>query len=521
MSLSKRGGWRSLRYLLLVLCAGGLLAADNTWISSIDSSILNPSRWFWSASANDSAVLPEAVNAPVDLGPGARLSMDGLLNGLLFDRPAGRWALSSRTSDLSSSLARRLVEFDQINPRSGPDNFAAYEMAASWAPVVAAPSTELTHAPAGPQSPSAITADGTWRADASGNWSDSTKWGSGVVADGAGNSAFFNTLDITTNVTVTLDTSRTIGSLLIADLNATHKYTIGSSGGSTLTFDNAGSNSSLEQMGGSAGDTISAPILVNNDLDINNFSAANQFTISGNIASSATSGFGQTLWFNPSGSGRILVSGNISNGSTGQNINVVVVGGTVTLTGTNSYTGFTSVDGGTLLINGNNSGATASVSVGSGGTLGGIGTVGGNVQTFGGTITGATDTTVGTLTLLGNVNLATHEGSGTYLANLSGNMSDLLAITGTLHLGDGSILNIQGIGDGVTTYTLATFSGRTSDPGEMAFFETVSGIPMGYNLVYHDMDIQLVPIPEPATWIGGALLVGALLFTQRRRFRRA
>ena len=513
MSLSRRGGWRSLRYLLFVLCAGGLLAADNTWITSIDSSILNPSRWFWSASVNDSAVLPAAVNVPVDLGPGPRLSMDGLINGLLFERPAGRWILDSRATGSHSSLARRLVEFDQVNQISGADNFAAYQMPASFARTHVAPAAVTAEAPAAPSAP---TADGTWRANASGNWSDSTKWGSGVVADGAGNSAFFNTLDITTNVTVTLDTSRTIGSLLIADLNATHKYTISSSGGSTLTFDNAGSNSSLEQMGGSAGDTISAPILVNNDLDINNFSATNQFTISGNIASSATSGFGQILWFNPSGSGKILVSGNISNGSTGQSISVVVNAGTVTLTGTNSYTGFTEVSGGTLLVNGNNTAATGSVYVYGSGTLGGTGTIGGDVNLYGGTITGDTSTTVGTLTLLGNANFANVEGGGgTYLANLSGNLSDLLAITGNMVLGSDTTLSIVGAADGVTTYTLATFASHINE------FEFVNGLPSGYTLVYHDMDLQLVPIPEPATWIGGALVLGALVFTQRRRFRRA
>jgi hypothetical protein len=39
-------------------------------------------------------------------------------------------------------------------------------------------------------------------------------------------------------------------------------------------------------------------------------------------------------------------------------------------------------------------------------------------------------------------------------------------------------------------------------------------------LVYHDTEIQLVPIPEPATWSGAALVFGALAFSQRRRFRR-
>ena len=190
-----------------------------------------------------------------------------------------------------------------------------------------------------------------------------------------------------------------------------------------------------------------------------------------------------------------------------------MVDGTVIFSGTNSYTGSTSVDGGTLLINGNNSAATATIFVGSGGTLGGTGTVGANVITLNGTITGATATTTGQLTLQGNLELNSGEGGGTYLANLSGSLSDLLAITGSLILGADTTLNIVGSADGVTTYTLATFASRSD------VFQTVMGIPGGYSLVYNAADIELVPIPEPSTWIGGALALGAIAILLRRRRR--
>ncbi|WP_210239908.1 autotransporter-associated beta strand repeat-containing protein, partial [Mesorhizobium sp. B3-1-9] len=51
--------------------------------------------------------------------------------------------------------------------------------------------------------------------------------------------------------------------------------------------------------------------------------------------------------------------------------------GITTLTGTNSYSGATNINAGTLLINGNQSGATGPTSVASGATLGGTGTIGG------------------------------------------------------------------------------------------------------------------------------------------------
>lgn len=56
--------------------------------------------------------------------------------------------------------------------------------------------------------------------------------------------------------------------------------------------------------------------------------------------------------------------------------------GTLTLSGTNTYTGATTVNGGTLLINGSTSN-TSLVTVGINGTLGGTGTVGGNTTISG------------------------------------------------------------------------------------------------------------------------------------------
>ena len=56
--------------------------------------------------------------------------------------------------------------------------------------------------------------------------------------------------------------------------------------------------------------------------------------------------------------------------------------GTTTLTGTNSYKGTTTVSAGTLLVNGDQSGATGPVTVTSGATLGGTGTIGGSTTTI-------------------------------------------------------------------------------------------------------------------------------------------
>jgi hypothetical protein len=321
-------------------------------------------------------------------------------------------------------------------------------------------------------------------------------------------------VDLTANRIVTLDTSRTVGRLTIGDTDGTHSYTLDASAGATLTFDqspNFGFAGILTQSAMSAGDTISAPIVIGNVnyLSVRNDSSA-LFTISGNISSSAG---GKVIQFD--GPGNFNVTGIISNGTTGNSITVGAIGGVVTLTGANTYSGGTSVAG-TLFVNNTSGSGTGSgmVSVYNSGTLGGTGTIAGSVSVGNGaTITGGTTTTVGTLTLLSNLSLSVFEGgAATYLVNLSGSTSDLLAISGTLSIVGNSHLHFDGLVDNVTTYKLATYTGESG-----SFI--VDNLPAGYSLVYLPTELDLVPtaIPEPATWLGGAIALGAIVLTQRRR----
>ena len=513
-----KGAWRFVRCLLLVACAGGVLAADNTWVGTFNLDFINPGYWLSSEASTDTADFSANVEVSREIAPKAEMSMGGLIHGLLFARPAGRWALDSRALATESSLGRRIVEFDQINPISGSDSFISYNAPASFSSMASLTGAVTTEGSASPASPSATTASGTWISNASGNWGNSANWQSGVIADGANEMARFDTLDITVNVTVNLDTPRTIGQLHLGDTNNTHRYTIAPVSGSALIFDSGSSAATLlRQSSTSAGDTISAPILLASNLDVFNSSTANPLTLSGSISPS-TATFIQLAFR----SGSVNVTGNITNG-TGQ-LGVVVSGGTVTFSGTNTYTGGTSLSPFTsepvvLLVNGNDSAATGTVFVsGDGSLLGGTGTVGGDVFMFGeSTVTGATTGTVGALTMTQDLIMSSNEGEGgIYLANLSGATSDLLAIAGNLILGMGSALDIQGPGDGTTTYILATFADRNNTT-----FDMVSGVPGGYTLVYNNNDIELVPIPEPATWLSGALVLGALVFARRRRVRRS
>ena len=504
--------------LIFVGLGGALLAADRAWLQPVSVDFDETPGWSTNISPVESA--PTDFSAPADPAGSRRpeLSMTQLLHGPLFSKPSSGWSwrLAPEKTELTSAWMAQ---------QSGGTHSATqtdYWVQPSFFTTAAVAHSAIL----APTAPAAVTASGTWISNASGLWSNSANWSGGVVADGQPNTADFSMLNITSNVTVTLDSSREIGHLSIGDTDGTHRYTISPSGGSTLSFFASGNSegalpSNITQVATSAGDTISVPILMNSDLNIRNFSTTNPFTISGSIG--ANPGPQRFLSFNPSSSplatGDIIVSGNI--GPPGALLHVQVLGGRITFTGTNTYAGGTLVDGGTLLINGDNSGATGAVWVQGGGTLGGIGKIGGSVETFDGTITGATIGTVGTLTLLGNVNLSTGEGTGTYVADIFQNTSDLLAITGTLTLGtidgSGSNLIVSGTLDGITTYTIATFSDLVDD----FHFGATTGIPGNYTIVYNDMNIQLVPnaIPEPSTWIGGALGLAAMGWTMRRRQR--
>jgi autotransporter-associated beta strand protein len=104
-----------------------------------------------------------------------------------------------------------------------------------------------------------LTSSGAWTADASANWSETNRWSGSAVASGASQTAFFNTINITANRTVTLDTSRSIGTLRFSDTTATYfNWTITNSSGSTLTLNSGSATSPTIAVTNTA--TIAAPV---------------------------------------------------------------------------------------------------------------------------------------------------------------------------------------------------------------------------------------------------------------------
>jgi autotransporter-associated beta strand protein len=112
--------------------------------------------------------------------------------------------------------------------------------------------------------------NGTWTNNVSANWSGTTNWLNGTVANGQDATATFPGTAISASRTVTLDTSRTIGNIAFSSTNSgTNVWTIASSGGSVLTLATSTGTPTIdvpfsEPIGGSTeSDTISAMLAGN------------------------------------------------------------------------------------------------------------------------------------------------------------------------------------------------------------------------------------------------------------------
>jgi fibronectin-binding autotransporter adhesin len=171
----------------------------------------------------------------------------------------------------------------------------------------------------------------------------------------------------------------------------------------------------------------------------------NNFTFVGNNISIA----GDPNFAPPGGTVQFL-TGVISDGTAPGTLNTQGPGALV-LEGNNSYTGPTTVNAGSLSIDGDQTAAAGPTTVAGGATLGGTGTIGGNVNVAsGGTLApGAASGGIGTLTVNGNLSLA----SGSILHYVLGEptvgsaLNDLTVVKGNLTLA--GTLNVAVNPDGV------------------------------------------------------------------------
>jgi autotransporter-associated beta strand protein len=231
-------------------------------------------------------------------------------------------------------------------------------------------------------------------------------------------------------------------------------------------------------------------------------------------------------------------SGIIRNGAAGTLALAKSGGGTQTLTGNNTYTGTTTVNasGGTLEAAaagalGSGTTGTSSVTVNSGGTLlvsnaasndhinnnAGITLSGGtfrmNATSEGTTV--AAGAGVGALTLTSSsvIDLAGTNPSLHFAASNGQSWSGTLSIwnwNGTLTTGNG--VEQIAFGSNASGLTAAQLS-------QISFYSDAGTSFLGTAKFAPDFDGEIIPVPEPSTWIGAALALGAVGFTQRRRLR--
>jgi autotransporter-associated beta strand protein len=199
--------------------------------------------------------------------------------------------------------------------------------------------------------------------------------------------------------------------------------------------------------------------------------------------------------------------------------------GTFTLSGANTYTGATTVSGGTLLVNGSTSSSSA-VTVNSGTTLGGTGTIGGAITVNPGANL-SPGNSPGTLHTTGAVTLSS--GSNFQIeinGPTTGTQYDQLTVAGTITItGSNLVITVGGTLVVNQTFTIINNTGIDAIGGTFVQGGSVTGSNgdvFSINYMGGDgNDVVLTAtsvVPEPSTWVAGALALAFVAYTRRRRF---
>ena len=143
--------------------------------------------------------------------------------------------------------------------------------------------------------------------------------------------------------------------------------------------------------------------------------------------------------------------------------------GVTILAGANTYTGATDVNAGTLLVNGDQSGATGLTSVALGATLGGTGVLGGDVSLVDGAILTPGANGAGTLTINGNLNLSAGAVLNFEFGQadvVGGSLNDLINVGGDLLLdGQLNVAETAGGTFGAGIYRIFNYGRALTDNG--------------------------------------------------------
>ncbi|NBV46799.1 MAG: PEP-CTERM sorting domain-containing protein [Planctomycetia bacterium] len=338
----------------------------------------------------------------------------------------------------------------------------------------------------------------TWNGNgANGNWTTGANWigGTAPTGTGSGDTLVFGN-----------------GSNRLSSTNTVANFQLAS--GTSLRF----TNSSNYTLTGSS-------LVLNGPVSQ---SGASAVTIANDIALT-----GERTFSLANGGGSINVTGNISGGSTA-GINKTG-GGTLILSGSNSYVGSTIVSLGTLVVNGTNT--ASGVTVTAGATLLGTGRIG--ATSVEGTINAGSGTAAGILKVDSLSMLPDSTAKFTITGTGQGIGYNSIKSTGSIDLGNTNldlVMNNTSLLPNYSTYKLfdaATVTGNiagipnvTYVGNELTFSESTSGSGrwLAYDpasdqtLVFDASNGTLTVVPEPSSMIMLAMAGGvAGVFGMRRR----
>ncbi len=292
----------------------------------------------------------------------------------------------------------------------------------------------------------------------------------------------------------------------------------GQAGNLTIQADNGNSGSSPQVKGGITGTG-------NLTLNLNGPAIGHGINVQNiNIKTGAVDMAGSiTTTSVGSDSGTVDISSDIGSNVTGINQNSTQP---LVLSGTNTYTGPTTVNGGALLITGSLASGSA-VAVNSGGTLGGSGIIGGVVTlTSGGILQPSFDSATPTSLTVGSLIAGT---GSTIDLNISGSSNDSVTVTTSGGLTYGGTLAIADALPQIGTYQLFTFTGAAT--GDFAGVTvngnalidpigTWTGTSNGFDFSFVEstgvLTVSGASIPEPAT-LGLMAVMGASILLLKRR----